>query len=214
MNLSGLVIFGPGSEWFWAMAQFLVLTVTGLAIYRQLRAQGSANALGAQESLVTRWESPEMVRLRLAALMHIASGEPGQPPTLTIVGNFFAQVAALVTHRHVRPTDSWEIWSSQVQVWWALIGPWLADIRAGNAGIYGEFEELAATMAELDRKNGVPNFSPDNLAADTEYMIVRLIERLRLARDATQGVVPTWPTRVTEPALEEPNQEGQGGTRK
>jgi len=203
VNLSGLVMFGPGSEWFWAMAQFLVLTVTGLAIYRPLRAQGSANALGAQESLVARWESPEMVRLRLAALMHIASRKPGQPPTLTTVGNFFAQVAALVTHRHVRPSDSWEIWSKQVQTWWALIGPWLADIRAGNAGIYGEFEALAATMAELDRKNHVPNFRPDDLVADTEYMIVRLIERLRLERDAKQGVVPKWPLVATGHSVEE-----------
>lgn len=193
MNVSGFVIFGPGTEWFWAMAQFLVLMVTGLAIYRQLRAQGSANALQAQESLVARWEAPEMVRIRLAALMQVASGTVGRPPTLDIVGNFFATMAALRTHRHLQPIDSWEIWSAQVQFWWALQRPWLSEIRARNPGVYGEFEAFAATMAALDRKNQVPNFEIDDIGPRIEREIGRLIERLRLDRDAKEGVVPTWP---------------------
>src|SRR5438128_8780928 len=127
-----MVFFGPGSEWFWAMAQFLVLLVTGLAIYRQLRTQGSANALQAQAALREQWDSSEMVRVRLAALMHIASARPGEPPTLTLVGNFFAEMAALRTHKHLRPTDSWELWSGQIQFWWALHGPWISEIRSGN----------------------------------------------------------------------------------
>jgi hypothetical protein len=204
MTIFGLVIFGPGSEWFWAMAQFTVLAVTGLAIYRQLRAQGSANALGAQAELIARWESPEMVRVRLAALMHLASGAPGYSPSLLIVGNFFAQMAALRTHRHLRPTDSWEIWSGQIQFWWALQVPWLSEIRARNKGIYGEFEELAATMAELDRKNRVPNFEIDDLSARIERSIASLIERLRLDRDARQGVVPTWPVAEAKGSADEP----------
>ncbi len=173
MNLTGMVLFGSGSEWFWVMAQFLVLTLTGIGIYRQLRAQGSANALSAQASLLARWESSELVRLRLAALMDIATGKTGEPPTLSIVGNFFADVAALVTHRHLRPTDSWETWSGQVQFWWAVMGPWVSTFRAGNPGVYGEFEELAATMAELDRKEPRSEFRhqrcrPANRAGDRQ----------------------------------------------
>lgn len=36
---SRLVFFGPGSEWFWTMLQFVTLSVTFYAIYRQLRLQ-------------------------------------------------------------------------------------------------------------------------------------------------------------------------------
>jgi hypothetical protein len=186
-------IFGPGSEWFWAMAQFLVLLVTGLAIYRQLRAQGSANALQAQAALLARWDSKEMVRARLAALMAVAAGEARFPEIVGLVGNFFAEMAALRTHRHLRPTDSWEIWSGQVQFWWALVRRWLPEIRARNPGIYGEFEALAATMAELDDKQGVPNFIVDDVGPRIDREIRRLLERVRLERDAREGVVPTWP---------------------
>jgi len=34
-----LVFIGPGSEWFWVMLQFVTLSVTFYAIYRQLRLQ-------------------------------------------------------------------------------------------------------------------------------------------------------------------------------
>ena len=196
-NLNGMALFGPGSEWFWTMAQFLLLTVTGLAIYRQLRAQGSANALSAQTALVAQWESPGMVRLRLASLVHIASGTPEQPPSLRVVGNFFAYVASLVTHGHLRTTDSWEMWSGQTQFWWALAAPWLSAIRMPNPGIWGEFEILAATMATLDRKNNVPNFIPDDLHARVEREGRMLIERLRVEQEAKEGVVPTWPVRAS-----------------
>ena len=39
-----LVFIGPGSEWFWTAVSGLVLSVTFLAIWRQLRVQASANA--------------------------------------------------------------------------------------------------------------------------------------------------------------------------
>ena len=39
INTDGLAFFGPGSEWFWTMLQFLALATTFFAIYRQLRAQ-------------------------------------------------------------------------------------------------------------------------------------------------------------------------------
>jgi len=133
-----------------------------------------------------------MVRVRLSALLQVASGAH-DPPALAIVGNFFANMAALRQHRHVRPSDSWETWSGQVQFWWALQVPWLSETRARNPGIYGEFEELAATMAALDRRNRVPNFDIVDLEPRIQREIGRLIERLRLERDAKRGVVPTWP---------------------
>jgi hypothetical protein len=37
-NTDGLAFFGPESEWFWMMLQFLALTITFLVIYLQLRA--------------------------------------------------------------------------------------------------------------------------------------------------------------------------------
>jgi len=39
INTDGMSFFGPGSEWFWTALQFAALTITFVAIYRQLRTQ-------------------------------------------------------------------------------------------------------------------------------------------------------------------------------
>jgi hypothetical protein len=39
VNIDGMVLFGPGSEWFWTALQFTALAITFIAIYRQLRTQ-------------------------------------------------------------------------------------------------------------------------------------------------------------------------------
>lgn len=45
VNLDGLALVGPGSEWFWSMLQFVVVTVTLYAIYRQIRLQSASAAI-------------------------------------------------------------------------------------------------------------------------------------------------------------------------
>ena len=39
VNTDGMTLIGPGSEWFWMALTGLSLAGTGLAIFRQLRAQ-------------------------------------------------------------------------------------------------------------------------------------------------------------------------------
>ncbi len=202
VNVTGMALVGPGSEWLWAMLQALILLVSGIAIFRQLRTQGSANALGIQASLAQQWDSPERARMRLEALIHIEEGRPGQPPTYTEDGNFFAYVAALWTHRHVSDRELWENWSGRSQFWWELAKPYLGEIRARNQGIYGEFEAFAKAMAELDRQNKVPNFDPTTGAERRRAEIDRLLVVLRVQTDAQQGILPTF--RGTNAALQRP----------
>jgi len=44
VNFDGLTVLGQGSDWFWGMAQFLLIGATLVGLYRQLRAMGAANA--------------------------------------------------------------------------------------------------------------------------------------------------------------------------
>jgi hypothetical protein len=81
----------------------------------------------------------------------------------------------------------------QIQLWWALVLPWISEIRSKNSGLYGEFEELAAEMARLDLEHHVPNFDINDLDARVEREAKALIARLQLDRDARRGVVPSWP---------------------
>ena len=45
INTDGMAFIGPGSEWFWTALSGIVLAVTFLAIYRQLRLQRNQGAI-------------------------------------------------------------------------------------------------------------------------------------------------------------------------
>ena len=194
INTHGLVLFGPGSEWLWTFAQFAALSLTGYAIYRQLQAQGSANAVEAQASLNAQWDSERQVRARLNVLMHLHAGRPGWPPMLTEIGNLLESIATLQNHGHLRFDDTREEWGMPMQVWWALVGPLVLADRAGNPRVFAEWEKLAARIAELDRQQGVAlEVNPEIVAMYIRNTIPKLIARLEVERDIRSGGIPTWP---------------------
>jgi hypothetical protein len=65
INTDGMAFIGPGSEWFWTALSGIILAVTFIAIYRQLRAQSAANAANRMEALQGRWDSERMIHARL-----------------------------------------------------------------------------------------------------------------------------------------------------
>jgi hypothetical protein len=69
--LSGepIVLIGPGSEWFWSMAQFVVVAITFLAIYYQLRLQRHTAAIEQVREISREW-THQSVDCRLSAVTH------------------------------------------------------------------------------------------------------------------------------------------------
>jgi hypothetical protein len=74
INTNGLVLIGPGSEWFWTALSGLVLAVTFFAIYRQLRLQPDVAATEQVSSLLNEWSSERMCRAKLMILMALDAG--------------------------------------------------------------------------------------------------------------------------------------------
>jgi len=86
------MIFGPGSEWFWSMAQFVLVAVTLIGIYYQLRIARNANAFeqmsriadeGASETAAEerrcRARQTETVGERFAAERPLLAPLPARP---------------------------------------------------------------------------------------------------------------------------------------
>lgn len=194
VNTEGLAIFGPGSEWLWTMGQFLALAVTGYAIFRQIRAQRSANRVTVMAALVDKWESERMVRHRLAAMMHVVEAQPGWPPALFDIGMFFERIALLVNHGDVSLRNAWEEWSYPVQAWWLGTAAQIDEERTKSGpALWAGWEMLVQAMAELDRRDGRPPIVLDATGLRAwSLSISDLIERLRLEQEARSGLVPTW----------------------
>ena len=91
VNWSG-AIFGPGSEWFWTFAQFVLVVATLFGIYRQLRAQGATNAFQRIELLEGRWTSLQMTyaKLEFALAVKYQGAEPMSIRTYIPILEYFA----------------------------------------------------------------------------------------------------------------------------
>ena len=80
INTDGLAFIGPGSEWFWTAVSGLVLAITFLAIYRQLRLQRDAAATEQVNGLLNEWSSERMARAKLTVLLALEAGtDPARP---------------------------------------------------------------------------------------------------------------------------------------
>jgi len=198
VNWNGSTIFGPGSEWFWSMAQFAVVAVTLFAIYRQVRAQGSSNALQRLNALDDKWASDRMLRSRLSLVQAIRAGHSdiASLPMLGIVGNFYEGLGALHRDGHMPTRDVLENWNRRIQFWWAVLAPAIQELRAIDNDPLGLelFEGLNALARDYDRRLGQSiDIDGATRASWVDEEVVRTTLLLRMDQESKAGVVPTGP---------------------
>ena len=207
--MGDLTLIGSGSEWFWTMVSGLVVAVTFLVIYRQLQAQGAANAFQRIETVHGRWGSPELVLARLQVARALRDGTLDPNDTrVDAVLNFFELVRDLNRQGYLGDEEIARSFGAFVVVWWRLLEPVIRSQASleGDPEMWVGLRELEATVRAYDSKRGV----------DREYVLTMPVEdllatviqrethRLQLARDAAAGVIPgedESPPRV--PASEE-----------
>ena len=153
INTDGLVLLGPGSEWFWSMLQFVVVAVTLLGIYYQLRIARSANAFTHLATLVDEWEGERLIRKRIAVLTALRDGaDPADVPeaSASAVANFWEKVGALARAGHVDRSLIAEGLGG-AQDWWGILAPWVRVVRSqdGNPAYWEHFEWLADSVVRL-----------------------------------------------------------------
>lgn len=195
VNLEGSAIFGPGSEWFWSMAQLLVVVITLGGIYRQLRVQGAANAVQRIESLQGHFSNERMDYLKLALAMDLKRGEA---TTATMakarpILNFFSNLEELYSHGYIGIGEVVDNWGRPLQVWNALLQPLVERQRRleGIAELY-DFTKLLGPIEEEFLKRGIASLelnAPER-AEWIDFIIDNHTANLRLHREVRSGVIP------------------------
>ena len=156
INTDGLAFLGPGSEWFWTALSGIVLAVTFIAIYRQLRL---ARSMGAREQLASsarEWGSERMLRHRLDVLLALRDGaEPANVPlaAATAVADYWGDLGDLTREGHL---DREVIDSANCRLWWATLAPWVGKARVdwGDPNIGDSWEWLVGMMARMSQRDG------------------------------------------------------------
>ena len=204
MNSEPIVFWGPGSEWFWIMLQFVVVAVTLVGIYFQFRLQRAANAFDQLNRISAEMESETMLRARLEVARAMAAGEPLPDGAVALIANYWDNVASLVRGGHIDRSVLYESGGASTPMWWAALADVAKDVRQtrDDPTIWKQFEWLAATFtAYAEAKN--ERFPSDH---DTVVRVFRagipgLEDRIRMLEDSRMPPErPRRPERAERPA--------------
>ena len=193
--MGDLTLIGTGSEWFWTMVSGLVVAITFVVIYRQLKAQGAANAFQRIETVHGRWGSPELILARLQVARSLRDGTLDDDDTrVDAVLNFFELVRDLNRQGYLDDEEIARSFGAFIVVWWRLLEP---AVRAqasleGDPEMWIGLQELATTVRAFDSKRGVDRTFVHTMPVEEllASVIRRETNRLQLARDAAAGVIP------------------------
>ncbi len=136
----------------------------------------------------------QMIRHKLAALIHVAQKQPGISPSMEFVAGWFDGTADSIYGGYLRPELATKFWGDIVQHWWALATPMLPEARKSDRRVWAGFERWAADSAARDRKTrSVKDLTPEFVDRWLSESIPFFIERLRIQQDAKAGTIPVWP---------------------
>jgi len=184
-----MAFIGPGSEWFWTAISGIVLIITFLAIYRQLRMQASATAVGQLEEWEREGSSETFRRHAADICVALRDGvDPAHVPDVSAraLGALWERYALLTRKGHRSAKLLWEWESDAAQGWWAMLGPRARRRRAetGDPTILEHFEWLSNLMAEMDRKAGKPLVNLASIMTELDDLIAFHREKIREAEAA------------------------------
>ena len=196
VNLGDLTFIGTGSEWFWTMVSGLVVAVTFIVIYRQLKAQAATNAFQRIETVHRRWASNELVLARLEVALQLRDGtldvaDDTRPDSIL---GFFELVRDLNRQGYLDDEEIARSFGAAIVVWWRLLEPVIQAQSSleGDPEMWNGLKELHAMVTRYDRKRGVDRAMV--LTLSTEALLATVIKRethrLTLARDAASGFIP------------------------
>jgi hypothetical protein len=211
VNTDGMALFGPGSEWLWTAVSGVVLAVTFLAIYRQLRMQRSAAAIEQLERIERELTSERIMRCRLAVLRAQRAGvDAADLPehAAAPIVNFWERVGSLARRGHLDLELLWDGGSAfYCQSDWVRLGPSIVKSRIedGNPAVAEHFEWLVREVEARARRTGVRLADAEQQAAHLSDSIAGLeffigaeeaLRRVFVAPEPAPGhpAVPVTPT--------------------
>jgi len=171
INTHDLTVFGQGSEWLWTMLQFVVVVVTLVAIYRQVR---------------------------LETLLHLReNGRADLDPVrmqMSVVANFFENLSDLDEEGHLRLDEIRNTWGASLQAWWLFVGRTITEDRTatGDPRRYTGFERLARLSRREDERLGIdPGFHDNNFQDMLDHAIRASAQHVRLWHQVESSEEPS-----------------------
>jgi hypothetical protein len=198
INFDNLVLLGPGSEWFWSALSGVVLAVTLLALYRQVRLQRAAGAMEQASRLSREWYGERMTRSKLGVLTALQSGaEPAAVPPGGAGGilNFWEEMGYLAKAGHLEVDLVFDVFGGNVLIWWFFVGPYARAIRLEQRDpeVGENFEWLVSRIRHLQLRAGGPVPTAELARQLIPGLVIRLREELETFEALRAVIVRSGP---------------------
>ena len=206
INTDGMALIGPGSEWLWTALSGLVLAVTFVAIYRQLRMQRSAAAIEQLERIEREISSERITRCRLELALAQRDGvDPANLPihTSAPIVNFWERVGSLARRGHLDLELLWDGGSAfYCQSDWVRLSPSVLKGRTedGNPTLGEHFEWLVREVEAKAARAGIRLDDAAQQEAHRESSIAGLRAMLR-AEQSLRSVIVALPEAAPSPPV-------------
>jgi hypothetical protein len=220
INADGLVFVGTGSEWFWTAISGIVLVITFLAIYRQLRLQANAKAIDELDAWDRVGNSERWNRYALDIYIAIRgridpATVPDYPGVLatdlpadlpdTAYDYCASTIERLATLYRTGRLDLKLLARHNTfgpQSWWTMLEPAIRAerISSGRPSKCENFEWFAGYMSAIDRRAGLPAVTSGTIARNLDGWIALAQEKIRVEEVLRSAIlVSTDPATVAQP---------------
>jgi hypothetical protein len=200
INTDGLVFIGTGSEWFWTAISGMILVITFLALYRQLRLQANAKAIEELDAFDREGNSERWNRYALDIFVALRDGidratVPEFPGILAtdLPADLPDAAYEYVTTTIERLATLYRTGRLDLkllvrhntygsQSWWTMLEPSIraARVSSGRPSECENFEWLAGYMSAVDRRAGLPAITSGTIARNLDGWIERSQEKIRV----------------------------------
>ena len=154
---SSMCFIGAGSEWFWAMLQFVAILISLFFIWRQLKIQNNTHLVSTLNLLNKDWNSTEMLKHRKETCEKWKTGKTDFDTGAQAIADFMEDLA-IYEKEQVIPTDKmWYSFSWYIGYYWNMFKDEIPKVQNEykDKTLWSEFPKLVKTMNDIDIGKGI-----------------------------------------------------------
>lgn len=170
-------ILGKHSSWFWQMSEVVVLTITLVFIYYQVRLSRFTGMFETLTNMRNHWNSRAMMDFRRRTCEnHLRNSKRILMPEGEVLG-FFEDMGLLLRKGALDKEIIWNSYSYYIEHYWSILDPNIKEFRASSKDNtwYENFAELREQMRNYSIKKKAP--SQDKSEAEIRKFIETELER-------------------------------------
>lgn len=187
-------------EWFWAMMQFFIISLTMLLIYFQVKVQTATHIVQTLSVINSRWNSESMMLARHKVCSDWLNDTHNFDGVDEYVAEYMEELGIYIRINAVPDKTMWSAQSWYIEHYFCMFREGIINMRKiyKEDTLYKNFEDLYKNMQKVSRDYEVPNFERGvdelNRFAKTEVLLTKEFLKLKNLMEAAKIPLPNVET--------------------